>query len=36
MGDRRNRGALDLITAATVAATGTLSLTLVAVTVLGG
>jgi Mn2+/Fe2+ NRAMP family transporter len=35
MGDRRNHGALDLVTAATVIVTGTLSLLLVAVTVLG-
>ena len=35
MGEHRNRGAVDLVTAATVAATSTLSLVLVAVTVFG-
>jgi NRAMP (natural resistance-associated macrophage protein)-like metal ion transporter len=36
MGERRNRGALDAITAVTVAITSTLSLTLVVVTLAGG
>jgi Mn2+/Fe2+ NRAMP family transporter len=35
MGEHRNRGAVDWLTAATVAVTSTLSLILVAVTVLG-
>ncbi len=35
MGEHRNRGVVDWVTAATVAATSTLSLILVAVTVLG-
>ena len=35
MGEHRNRGAVDGLTAATVAATSTLSLILVAVTVFG-
>ena len=35
MGEHRNRGAVDWVTAATVASTSTLSLILVAVTVFG-